>query len=76
MNIIYVDSTEVLFDTIEHGHCFAVDGIIYMKIYHSYPNKLNAIDMETGTGLWFEEDYIVTPVYTELYVTGYNKEEK
>lgn len=75
MNIIYVDSTEVPFDSIVEGQCFVSNGKVYMKIFQTYPDvKLNAVNMSSGVAIFFEDDYSVTPVYAELYITGYNKE--
>lgn len=73
MNIIYAEKTEVPFYSIFDGECFSFDQFIYMK-FHCASNVVNAINLELGTAQYFDNEASVTPVYAELYVTGYNKE--
>ena len=75
MNIIYIEKTEVPFDSIVDGQCFISSGKVYMKIFQTYLDvNLNAVNINSGVATFFEDDRSVIPVYAELYVTGYNKE--
>ena len=62
-----------LFCNIQAGECFATDlntpdQIICMKVWGDIYGDANAVGLEAGTLLYFEDDEIVTPIKTELKV--------